>query len=82
MGLWITPSEGIHTMGMRFPIDVLYLDADRRIVRIYRELKPWRIAAISRRTRSVLELPAGTLERCPARVGDLLEFEQAGNDLE
>lgn len=78
MGLWIFPSNGIHTIGMRFPIDALYLDADCRVVRAYEGLKPWRIAAVSLRTQSVLELPAGTLGKCPTRVGDLMQFRPMG----
>ena len=84
-GLWIFPSNGIHTFGMRFPIDAVYLDSRRRVVRIYKRLVPKRIAALSVRTRSVLELPAGTLEAARTQVGDELEFrpltteETAGN---
>lgn len=74
-GLWITPSEGIHTIGMKFPIDVIYLDAKRRVVRVYHGLKPWRVAAISFAARSVLELPAGTVAASKTKVGDVLEFE-------
>jgi uncharacterized membrane protein (UPF0127 family) len=73
-GLWIAPSEGIHTIGMAFPIDAVYLDAGSCVVRIYQGLAPFRIGAISLRTRSVLELPAGTLARTQTAVGDVLEF--------
>jgi uncharacterized membrane protein (UPF0127 family) len=73
-GLWITPSQGIHTIGMAFPIDAAYLDASGRVVRAYHNLSPFRIGAISLRTRSVLELPAGTLSRTCTQVGDVLEF--------
>jgi len=72
--LWIVPSEGIHTFGMRFPIDALYLDGKGKVLRVYHGLRPWRLAAISLRTRSVLELPAGTLKRTGTEPGDVLEF--------
>ncbi len=46
-GLWITPSQGIHTIGMSFPIDVVYLDRFRRVLRTYHRLEPLRVAALS-----------------------------------
>jgi uncharacterized membrane protein (UPF0127 family) len=73
-GLWILPSEGIHTFGMRFPIDAAYLDAKGKILRVYHGLRPWRLAAVTLRARSVLELPAGTLKRTGTEAGDVLEF--------
>src|SRR5688572_12119833 len=60
-GLWISPSQGIHTIGMRFPIDVVYLDKGHRVIHVSHSVPPFRIAAIRLRARSVIELPAGTL---------------------
>lgn len=71
-GLWLIPAEGIHTVGMSFPIDAAYLDADRRVIRLYRCLAPMRIAAIKWKAKSVLELPAGMLSQSRTEVGDLL----------
>ena len=76
MGLWIVPSNGIHTIGMSFPIDAAYLDSGNRILRLYHCLAPFRIAAFVFRARSVLELPAGTLARTRTEVGDTLEFRR------
>ena len=45
-GLWVTPSRGIHTIGLFFPIDVVYLDASCRVVYLIEQLKPFRIASI------------------------------------
>ena len=73
-GLWIVSSQGIHTIGMAFPIDAVYLDAGGRITRLYHSLTPGRVAALNWKTRSVLELPAGTLEKTGTQVGDVLEF--------
>lgn len=72
---WIKPSDGIHTLGMRFPIDAVYLDSEGRVIRLYHQLKPYRIAAIVLKAKSVLELPPGTLVRTGTVVGDLLEFQ-------
>lgn len=73
-GLWIFPSEGVHTIGMAFPIDVAYLDAEGRIIHLYHRLAPYRIARIKFKAKSVLELPAGTLESSQTQTGDLLSF--------
>jgi uncharacterized membrane protein (UPF0127 family) len=79
-GLWIVPSEGVHTFGMSIPIDVAYLDSEGRILRIYHGLPPWRLAAVAFKTKSVLELPTGTLIRTGTKIGDVLEFrEQQSN---
>jgi len=72
--LWIVPCDGVHTFGMRFPIDVAYLDAQGRVLRIYHHLAPFRLAALSFRAKSVLELPPGVLAQTNTNVGDLLEF--------
>jgi uncharacterized protein len=72
--LWLVPSDGIHTIGMRFPIDAVYLDSNGRVLKLYRELAPFRVAAIKLKARSVLELPSGTLAQTHTEVGDILEF--------
>ena len=74
-GLWIVPCEGIHTMFMRFAIDVVFLDRKNRVRKIRPNLPPWRLSACFV-GRSVLELPAGTAERTLMAVGDELVFER------
>jgi len=59
---------------MSFPIDVIYLDSSGRILRLYRSLAPFRLAAMSFRTRSVLEFPEGILSRTGTQIGDQLEI--------
>lgn len=73
-GLWIAPCEAIHTFGMKFPIDVVFLDRARRVVKIREAVPAWRIA-VCLRAHSVLELPAGTVRRSGTAVGDKLAFE-------
>lgn len=73
--LWIVPCDGVHTIGMRFPIDVAYLDAEGRILRLYHRLAPFRLAALNFKTKSVLELPPGILAQTNTNVGDVLEFD-------
>jgi uncharacterized membrane protein (UPF0127 family) len=73
-GLWIVPSRGVHTLAMKFPIDVLYLDTNRFVVHVEQNLKPWRVARVSMRTASVLELPGNTLASSGTTVGDAIEI--------
>jgi uncharacterized membrane protein (UPF0127 family) len=80
--LWIVPSDGIHTFGMRFPIDAVYLDSRGRILKLYHRLRPFRIAALMPSAKSVLELPAGTLIRTHTEVGDVLEFHHSGKEID
>ncbi len=74
-GLWIVPSNGIHTFGMSFPIDVAYLDSRKRVLKLYHQLRPFRVAAVMFKARSVLELPPGTLANTQTQVGDILEIQ-------
>jgi uncharacterized protein len=73
-GLWILQSEGIHTIGMAFPIDVAYLNSEGRIIYSSHRLAPNRIARVMFKAKSVLELPAGTLASSRTETGDLLYF--------
>jgi uncharacterized protein len=70
-GLVLRPAFSIHTSFMRYPIDVVFLDADGRVVSIRHALRPWRFAS-SRGSRSVLELPAGEAARLELAEGDVL----------
>jgi uncharacterized membrane protein (UPF0127 family) len=76
-GLLLQPAGSIHTAFMRFPIDAVFLDAERRIVRIAADLMPWRTAA-AKRSRAVLELAAGEAARVGLQPGHLLRLEVEG----
>ena len=73
-GLWIVPCHGVHTLGMGFPIDVLYLDQGLRVLRIQEQVRPWRFTAVLRHAASVLELPCGTAARTKTAVGDTIKI--------
>src|SRR6202522_2379204 len=75
-GLWINPSHGIHTFAMRFPIDAVYLDRDRRVIHLEEDLKPWRMAAIRVKAVSVLEVPTGTIQASQTTLGDQIDILQ------
>lgn len=74
-GLWITPCEAVHTIGMKFAIDVLFLDKKRRVLKVRHAMPHWRMAA-SLFAHSVLELPSGTAAATETVRGDQLEFEK------
>src|SRR2546421_13010322 len=59
-GLWIVPTEGVHTFGMKFAIDVVFLNRQRKILKIRPNMGKARMS-LSLRAHSVLELPAGTV---------------------
>ena len=74
-GLWITPCHGVHTMFMRYPIDVLYLDMENRVIRIVDAVRPWRMTPILIESATVIELPVHTAWDTRTIVGDLLEIK-------
>ena len=73
-GLWIRPCRGVHTLAMRFPIDVLYLDCAGTVVHVEHNLQPWRFSPIRMQAASVLELPSHTLARTETTLGDRIEI--------
>jgi uncharacterized membrane protein (UPF0127 family) len=74
-GLWIVPCEGVHTFFMKFPIDVVFLNRKRTVLKIRPNMGRRRIA-LSLRAHSVLELPAGRLAETATQAGDVLELEK------
>jgi len=74
-GLWIRPSSGVHTLGMMFPIDVIGLDKELKVIRIWSNLVPFRLTSVSTKIRSVIELPAGQILACGVQLGDQIKVE-------
>jgi uncharacterized membrane protein (UPF0127 family) len=75
-GLWIYPCQAIHTFWMRFPIDVAFLDRQKRVKRVYHRLVPFRLTRYVWGSTSVLELCAGVLQQSQTESGDELQFER------
>lgn len=69
-GILIRPSNGVHTLGMLFPIDVVGLDKNLHVCKIWRRLPPFRITGVSFRIHSVLELAPGQIDACGIEPGD------------
>jgi uncharacterized membrane protein (UPF0127 family) len=73
-GMLIDRSGSVHMFFMRFPIDVVFLDRDRKVVGVRHGLRPWRVAG-ARRAVAALELPAGTAAKARIEVGEELVLE-------
>jgi uncharacterized protein len=73
-GLWIRPCRGVHTLAMRFAIDVVYLDRAGTVVHVEHNLQPWRFSPVRMQAASVLELPSQTATRSETALGDRIEI--------
>jgi uncharacterized protein len=73
-GMLIDRAPSVYTFFMRFPIDVVFLDRDRRVVGIRHRLEPWRVAG-ARKAVAALELPAGAAAEAGLAEGDELVLE-------
>jgi uncharacterized membrane protein (UPF0127 family) len=71
-GLLIYPSQAIHTVGMKFGIDVIFVDRNWRVVALKANMVPFRMSKIHWRARCVVELPVGTIDQTATAVGDQL----------
>src|SRR6266852_3743118 len=76
-GLWIVPCRGVHTLGMGFPIDVIYLSPDNTVVHLERNLPAWRFAPVRWNAKTVLEIPAATIQATGTAVGDCIQIRRA-----
>ena len=73
-GLLILTSQGVHTLGMLFPIDIAVLDHYWRVIAVRRDMRPFRMTRVFWKAAGVLELPSGMLESTSTLVGDSIEF--------
>jgi hypothetical protein len=72
--LLIVPSQGVHTLGMLFPIDIVVLDGQWNVIAVRRELRPFRMTRVFWKAAAVLEVPSGVVDATSTSVGDSLEF--------
>ncbi len=70
----IKPCGSVHCFFMRYPIDVVFLSGDGKIVHIIKEMKPWRVSKIYAKAESVLELPSGYAQKVGLNIGDRLKI--------
>ena len=76
-GLLLTPCSSAHMYGMRFPLDIAFLDPRGAVVAVYYALPPGSRTGWHRNALHALELPAGTLVRSGTAVGDVLAWADA-----
>ncbi len=80
-GVWIRPSSGVHTFGMRFAIDVVGLDKEMRVVKLWTDVRPNRVTSIRRKVQSVIELAAGEIGARSIEVGHILATLEASAEV-
>ena len=71
----LRPAKSVHTLGMRFPIDVAFLDGDLRVVRVT-TMRPWRLGLPVLSAHAVLEAEAGAFASWALVAGDTLEVRE------
>jgi len=74
-GLVIEPCNSIHMFFMRYPLDIVFLSKEGKVVFMYRGIKPWRMGRIVRGARLAIELPEGSINRSDTQVGDSITME-------
>jgi len=71
-GVWVVPSQGVHTFGLFRPIDLVYLDSDRHVIRPIENVRPFTVAPIVRSAASILQLPGRTVSESQTQAGDTI----------
>jgi hypothetical protein len=74
-GLLFRGAGSLHTLFMRFPIDIIYTDKQGKVVKTAHAVKPFKLVAAPLRCDCAIELPAGVIAASDTRVGDYLKFE-------
>ena len=72
--LLISPCNSIHTCFMKYPIDVLFLDRNNKIVHMIKSMKPWRFSSLYLKSKKVLELNSGKISK-EIEIGDEVSFQ-------
>lgn len=73
-GLWLDPAPSIHTFFMRYSLDIVFVNKKKQVIKIIRDMKPWRMTRYYFTARQVLEMPAGKLPS-DLKLGDVLEVK-------
>jgi len=71
----IRPCNCVHTFFMRFPIDVLFISRDNIVVKIIRQMRPFRASLMCVKAKFVIELPFGVADFSKTSIGDTLQIQ-------
>jgi len=74
-GLWIKQCHSIHMVGMKYSLDLCYLDANGKVLKIVNQIKPWQFSACSG-AKSVIEMLKGMNRKLEISVGEHIDIEQ------
>ncbi|NNF27790.1 MAG: DUF192 domain-containing protein [Gemmatimonadetes bacterium] len=75
-GILFSPCKGVHMYGMKFALDVLFLDREGRVVSVFPDLAPGERTPLQKRAYHALELPTGTIRSSGTQVGDLIAWSR------
>ena len=67
--LWIMPCNSVHTFGMKYALDLVYIDKNKQICGLVENVKPWRMSFFLR-AKAVMELMAGSIQNLNIQLGD------------
>lgn len=73
-GLLLPGTNSIHTFFVRFPLDLVFLDKDQKVIHLVRNLKPFRFSPIVWQAKAVLEMPEGSVEKYSIKLHDEIKF--------
>lgn len=74
-GLCLKPCNGVHSIGMRYAIDVIYLNKAGAIQKIIHDFKPGKLGPVNFKTHQIVEMKAGTLKPLDLTAGEVLTFQ-------
>jgi uncharacterized membrane protein (UPF0127 family) len=76
-GILLVPCNSVHTMFMRFNLDLVFLDKNNSVIKIIAGLGPWKIVLPVSGAVKTLELPEGTVERSNTGLGNILKIQMS-----
>jgi uncharacterized membrane protein (UPF0127 family) len=82
-GLLFKHCSSLHTFFMSFPIDIVFMNRNRKVLKVSQNVKPFHLVAAPLRAYYALELPANAIAKSQTKVGDNLtfDFEEAALDI-
>jgi uncharacterized membrane protein (UPF0127 family) len=81
-GMLFKGAGSLHTLFMRFPIDVIYTDREGKVVKAVKAVRPFKLVTAPLRCHYALELPSGAILASRTEVGDYLDFTEEPEELD